>query len=161
MGWGLDDDGMVTDDPKKVQSGGPGALMPLGGTDIMSGYKGYGLALLVDILSGVLSGGHILTDVGFPHEPRESNVGHFFMAIRIDAFRPLIDFKKQMDHLVRMLKNAPKAKGQDRIYIAGEKEFEQAKFNLANGVPVLGPVVEDMKKDGVEVGVPFELKPIG
>jgi L-2-hydroxycarboxylate dehydrogenase (NAD+) len=161
LGWGIDDDGVVTDDPQKVQSGGPGALMPLGGTDIMSGYKGYGLALLVDILCGALSGSKNLTDVGFPHEPREANVGHFFMAIRIDAFRPVIDFKKQMDHLCQMLKQAPKAKDQNRIYIAGEKEFEQAKFNLANGGPVLGPVVEDMKKDGVVVGVPFDLKPIG
>ena len=50
LGWGIDDHGVVTDDPKKVQSGGPGALMPLGGTDVMRGYKGYSLAVLVDIL---------------------------------------------------------------------------------------------------------------
>ena len=95
----MDDDGNVTDDPVKVQSDGPGALLPLGSTDILRSYKDYGLALLVDILNGTLSGSATLTDVGFPHEPRESNVGHFFMAIKIDAFRPIIDFKKQIDHM--------------------------------------------------------------
>ena len=134
-GWAIDDDGVVTDDPLKCQSGGPGALMPLGGTDIMSGYKGYGLALLVDILCGVLSGGKVLTDVGFPHVPQESGVAHFFMAVNIDAFRSLVDFRKQMDATVRMLKNSPMAKGQNRIYIAGEKEYEAARTNLEKGVP--------------------------
>jgi LDH2 family malate/lactate/ureidoglycolate dehydrogenase len=161
LGWGLDDNGVVTDDPKKVQSGGPGALMPLGGSDIMSGYKGYGLAVLVDILCGVLAGGATLTDVGFPHEPREANVSHFFMAVRVDAFRPLADFASQMDHMIQMLKNAPKAKGQERIYIAGEKEYEQAQKNREQGVPLIAPVVEDLKKDGEKAGVPFDVKSIG
>ena len=105
MGWGIDDDGIITDDPKKVQSGGPGALLPLGSTDILRSYKGYGMALMVDILCGALSGSATLTDVGFPHEPRKSDVGHFFMAIKIDAFRPIVDFKKQIDYMVELLKN--------------------------------------------------------
>ena len=159
-GWAIDDDGVVTDDPLKCQSGGPGALMPLGGTDIMSGYKGYGLALLVDILCGVLSGGKVLTDVGFPHVPQESGVAHFFMAVNIDAFRPLVDFRKQMDATVRMLKNSPMAKGQNRIYIAGEKEYEAARTNLEKGVPIIKPVIEDLKKAGMEISVPFEVKPL-
>jgi len=161
-GWGIDDSGEVTDDPKKIQSGGPGALLPLGGTDIMRGYKGYGLALMVDILCGTLSGGANLTEVGFPHDlSKESNVSHFFMAIKIDAFRPLIDFKKQMDKLVKILKNSPKAKGQDKIYIAGEKEFETAKYNEKHGVPILANVIEDIKKYGANISVPFNIKPIG
>lgn len=86
MGWGVDDVGNVTDDPKKIQSGEPGALLPLGFTDVLKSYKGYGLALLVDILSGALAGASTLTDVGFPHEPSESNVGHFFMANKDRCF---------------------------------------------------------------------------
>jgi LDH2 family malate/lactate/ureidoglycolate dehydrogenase len=160
LGWALDDEGVVTDDPKKCVSGGPGALMPLGGTDIMSGYKGYSLALLVDILCGVLSGGKVLTDVGFPHDAKESGVAHFFMAVNVEAFRPLIDFKGQMDETIRMLKNSPLAKGQNRIYIAGEKEYETAKTNLTEGVPIIAPVIEDLKKAGEEAGVPFDLKPV-
>jgi LDH2 family malate/lactate/ureidoglycolate dehydrogenase len=160
LGWAIDDDGAVTDDPTKCRSGGPGALMPLGGTDIMSGYKGYSLALLVDILCGVLSGGKVLTDVGFPHEPKESGVAHFFMAVNIEAFRPLFDFKKQMDETILMLKNSPPAKGQNRIYIAGEKEYEMAKSNQQQGVPIIAPVIEDLKKAGDEIGVPFDVKPV-
>ena len=161
MGWGIDDDGNVTDDPKKVQSGGPGALLPLGSTDILRSYKGYGLALLVDILCGALSGASTLTDVGFPHEPRESDVGHFFMAIKIDAFRPIIDFKKQIDYMVELLKNSPKAAGQDEIFIAGEKEYLAAEENREKGVPLLDKIVEEIRVNGAEIGAPFELEEIG
>jgi L-2-hydroxycarboxylate dehydrogenase (NAD+) len=160
LGWGLDDNGNVTDDPKQVQSGGPGALMPLGGIDIMRGYKGYGLALLVEILCAALSGASHLTQVGFPHEPKESDVSHFFMAINIEAFRPIIDFKKQIDSMIELLKGSPKAEGHDRIYIAGEKEFETAKFNETHGVPIIKKVIENLKKDGQRIGVEFDLKPI-
>ena len=157
LGWAIDSDGKVTDDPKKCQSGYIGALMPLGGTDVMRGYKGYGLALLVDILCGVLSGGSNLTDIGFPHESREADVGHFFMAININAFRPVIDFKKQMDNMIKMLKAAPKAPGHDRIYVAGEKEYEKMHANEKIGIPFITPVIEDLKKDGEKMGVPFDI----
>ncbi len=160
LGWGIDDEGNLTEDPKKVQSGGPGAVTPLGGSDIMRSYKGYGLAIMVDILCGVLSGSAHLTNIGFPHEPRESNIGHFFVAINIDAFRPIIDFKKQMDSLIEELKNAPRAKGKEKIYVAGEKEFESEAYNRKHGVPLLKAVVKDLKKNGEKVGVPFNVKPI-
>ncbi len=160
LGWGVDDNGNVTDDPAKIQSGGPGALMPLGGTDEMRGYKGYNLAVLVDILCGVLSGGNVLTDVGFPHEPKESGVSHFFMAIDIDAFRPKRDFTQHMDYLISILKQSPLANNAEQIYIAGEKEHKQAKENSLHGVPVIAPVVEDLKEAGKKIGVHFELKPI-
>ncbi len=160
IGWGIDNDGNITDDPKKVQSGGPGALMPLGGIDIMRGYKGYGLAIMVEILCAALSGASHLTDVGFPHEPKICDVSHFFMAININAFRPVIDFKKQLDEIITMLKESPKAAGHDRIYVAGEKEFEIAEYNSQNGIPVLKPVVDELVKNGNRLGIPFELKPI-
>jgi LDH2 family malate/lactate/ureidoglycolate dehydrogenase len=160
IGWGIDNDGNITDDPKKVQSGGPGALMPLGGIDIMRGYKGYGLAIMVEILCAALSGASHLTDVGFPHEPKVCDVSHFFMAININAFRPVIDFKKQIDDIVTMLKQSPKAAGHDRIYVAGEKEFEIAEHNRKHGIPVIKPVVDELVKNGKRLGIPFELKQI-
>ncbi len=160
MGWGIDDNGIVTDDPKKVQSGGPGAVLPLGSTDILRSYKGYGLALLVDILCGALSGSATLTDVGFPHEPREADVGHFFMAIKIDAFRPVLDFKKQIDYMVGLLKDSPKAKGQNEIYIAGEKEYLAAEENKVKGVPLLDKIVEELKVNGADIGAPFDIEEI-
>jgi len=160
IGWGIDDDGNVTDDPKKVQSGGPGALMPLGGIDVMRGYKGYGLAFLVEILCSALSGATYFTGVGFPHEPKMCDVSHFFMAINIVAFRPIIDFKKQLDDMIGLLKDSPKAAGKDRIFVAGEKEFENVKYNQEHGVPVLKPVVDQLISNGKRLGIPFELNAI-
>lgn len=156
-GWGIDDDGMVTEDPKKVQSGGPGALMPLGGIDIMRGYKGYGLAFLVEILCSALSGASYFTGVGFPHESKVCDVSHFFMAININAFRPLIDFKKQLDDMIKLLIQSPKIEGKDRIFVAGEKEFEATKYNQEHGVPVLKSVVDELVKNGKRLGIPFGL----
>ena len=160
MGWGLDDNGNVTDDPKKVQSGGPGALLPLGSTDILRSYKGYGLALMVDILCGALSGAATLTDIGFPHEPKKSNVGHLFAAIKVNAFRPIIDFKKQLDYMIDLLKNSPKAAGADKIFIAGEKEYLAVEENRKKGVPLLSKIVEELKINGSDIGAPFECKEI-
>jgi LDH2 family malate/lactate/ureidoglycolate dehydrogenase len=116
--------------------------------------------MMVEILCAVLSGASQLTDVGFPSEPKICDVSHFFMAININAFRPVIDFKKQLDDMIKLLKNSPKVKGQDRIYVAGEKEFEIAQYNEKHGIPVLDSVVEEMKQNGRRLGIPFTLKPV-
>ena len=158
-GWGIDKDGQVTRDPNAVLKGG--ALMPLGGTDIMRGYKGYGLGLLVDIFSGVLSGASTGAAVGHPNENIPADVGHYFAAISVDAFRPVIDFKAHMDRLIGELKDAPKAVGQERIYIHGEKEFELAERYRKEGVPLMVEVVESLKATGNEVGLPFDLQSLG
>lgn len=158
-GWGIDSDGVVTTDPGKVLRGG--ALMPLGGPDILRGYKGYALGMLVDIFSGVLSGASTLSAVGHPNENRPADVGHFFQAFRLDAFQPEEAFRKGMDDFIRELKAAPKATGQDRIYIPGEKEFENHAHNLANGIPLLDAVVDMLRTAGAEVGVAFTLELCG
>lgn len=158
-GWGVDSEGKVTTNPTSVREGG--ALMPLGGIDIMRGYKGYGLAMLVDIFSGVLSGAATGAEVGHPADNSGANVGHFFAAVRIDAFRSPDDFKKDMDHLIHQLKESPKAAGQDRIYIAGEKEFERAASYRKNGIPLLEPVARGLVQAGKEIGIEFDLAPIG
>lgn len=158
-GWGIDKDGKVTTEPKDVLNGG--ALMPLGGIDLMRGYKGYGLALLVDIFSGVLSGAATGADVGAPGKDLPANVGHFFAAIRIDAFRDPQEFKADLDHLIESLKAAPKAAGHERIYIHGEKEFELEERNRQHGVPLLVEVVKGLREAGEQVGVPFDLEVLG
>lgn len=158
-GWGVNQDGLVTTDPTEVLQGG--ALMALGGSDIMRGYKGYGLALMVDIFSGVLSGSSFGKDVGHPHDGRPADVGHFFAAINISAFRSLAEFQRDMDVLLDQLKEAPKATGQDRIYIHGEKEFELSEYYEKNGVPLMSEVVKMLKATGDQVGIPFNIKPIG
>ena len=159
-GWGIDKQGLVTANPSEVLEGG--ALMPLGGIDLMRGYKGYGLGLMVDIFSGVLSGSAFGTDVDI-HDGtlRKARTGHFFAAIDITAFRPLEEFKHDMDDLINMLKDSPKALGQERIYIHGEKEFETTDRNMRQGVPLIAPVVDDLRKAGHESGIEFDLEVLG
>lgn len=157
-GWGIDADGAVTEDPGSVVKGG--ALMPLGGTELMRGYKGYGLALLVDIFCGVLAGSGFGTLVTGGDNPDPARVGHFFAAVRIDAFRPLQDFLTDMDNLLEMMKSSPKAVGEERIYIHGEKEFEKAALAEKEGVPLSGVTVNALKQSGDEIGIPFDLNPL-
>lgn len=105
-----------------------GVLLPLGGAGTETGgHKGYGLGLLVDILCGVLSGGAFgeeLPRAGDAAEP--GKVSHFFGAVRIDGFRDPAAFKDDMDALLREHKDSEKAPGHDRIYVAGEPEWERA-----------------------------------
>jgi L-2-hydroxycarboxylate dehydrogenase (NAD+) len=160
IGWGIDADGNVTNDPSKIKPGGQGALLPLGGMEITAGYKGYGLALMVEVLCSLLSGGAFLTQVGGPGRPTPTGVAHFFLCINIEAFRPLIDFKHSVDAMIELLKASPLATGRDEILVAGEKEFEYTKFNFEHGVPLIKPIVDDLRAEGEKIGVPFNCKPV-
>ena len=155
LGWGVDAEGTLTTDPNAVLKGG--AVMPLGGPAEHAGYKGYGLAVMVDILCGVLSGAGFGLHVGQPKATGQANVGHFFAAIRVDAFRDRDAFTAEMDAMIRELKESPKAKGEERIYIAGEKEYELAETRQQHGIPLHVTTVAMLKKVGDEVGVPFDL----
>lgn len=156
IGWGIDETGQATNDPSKIKPGGHGALLPLGGMEITAGYKGYGLSVLVEILCSALSGGNYLTNVGGPGKPDPTGVSHFFMAINIEAFRPVFDYKQQMDDMITLLKQSPLAVGRDEILVAGEKEFQYAEFNSVHGVPLIKPIVDDLIREGEKVGVPFD-----
>jgi len=159
LGWGIDSSGQVTINPTAIIKGG--ALMPLGGTDLMRGYKGYGLAMLVDIFSGILSGAAFGNNVGRPGQTKGSNVGHFFAAVKIEAFRPLMEFKTDLDALIQQIKESPKAIGQERIFIPGEKEFELTDRYEKEGVPLIEEVVKSLKVAGHDIGVEFDLDPVG
>jgi len=158
-GWGIDAEGSLTREPSEIIDGG--ALLPLGGPAEMRGYKGYGLSLLVDLLSGVLAGAAFGEDVGNPANPNQANVGHFFAAIKIENFKPVDQFKADMDSYLQSLKNTPKLPGQDRIFIHGEKEFELTDKYMEEGVPLMVEVIQSLEKAGEEAGVPFDLEPIG
>lgn len=158
-GWAVDSNGSTTTDPKSVLNGG--ALFPLGGPELLRGYKGYGLALWVDIFSGVLSGAAFGKNVADPNKGTNANVGHFFAAMRLDAFRDPDEFKKDLDELFTQLKTADKADGQNRIYIHGEKEFELTEKYQKEGIPLLEEVVKSLKSAGETVGVPFDLESLG
>jgi len=133
----------------------------LGGAgEEFSGYKGYGMGLLVEILSAVLPGAAFLTSV-YPKDangkPLPANLGHFFGAWRLDAFRPPEEFKADMDVLIRQLKGADKAEGATRIYVHGEKEFEEAKRRTADGIPLGAKVEASLKQIASELGLEYNL----
>jgi len=158
--WATDENGVPTDDPARVlrnlleRKGG--GLLPLGGADeLTGGHKGYGLALLVDIFSGVFSSGAWGTDV-YGKKGQPANVCHFLGAISPDAFIGLEGISENMDNIIRMLKNAPKAEGKGRIYIHGEKEFEKEEERNEE-VPLYYKVYDTIKDICNELGVEFKL----
>ena len=108
---------------------------------------------MVDVLCGILSGS--ATGLGVDVDKAKPNVGHFFMAIDPAAFRPLEDFKRDMDSLSQELKNSPKAHGQNRIYVHGEKSYARMEKHRREGIPLGTAVVDSMKQVGTELGVPF------
>ena len=164
-GLATDDQGQSCNDPVRVLANirgkVGGGLLPLGGEgEEHGGHKGYGLDLLIDILTGVLSGSGYL-NLLYPKTPEgkalPSRVSHLFGALRVDCFRPLADFKKDMDDLVRRLRNSAKAEGHDRIYVHGEKEFEKEEKYRQEGIPLYYSVYDDLKTIAQESGVPFHL----
>jgi L-2-hydroxycarboxylate dehydrogenase (NAD+) len=165
IGWATDERGLDTTNANRVlqnfKSRAGGGLLPLGGAgELLSGHKGYGLALLVDILCGVLPGA-AYANLVYPKDPSgkplPANIGHFFGAWRIDGFRPVDEFRATMDDIIHRLKDLPKAEGQSRIYIHGEKEYEEAERRRADGIPLLRKVYDDLQAISGEVGVVFDM----
>jgi L-2-hydroxycarboxylate dehydrogenase (NAD+) len=166
LGWATDEHGRATSDAHQVlenfKKRAGGGLLPLGGEgELLSGHKGYGLALLVDILCAVLSGA-AYADLVYPKtpdgQPLPANLGHFFGAWRVDAFRPIEEFTATMDDLQRRLKNAPKVQDQERIYIHGEKEYENTERYLREGIPLNPKVAADMRTIANELRVEYDLE---
>jgi LDH2 family malate/lactate/ureidoglycolate dehydrogenase len=166
LGWATDETGTPTTDAPRVlenfkQRAG-GGLLPLGGAgELLSGHKGYGLSLWVDVFCAVLSGA-AYADTVYPKtpdgNPLPSKIGHFFGAWRVDAFRPLDEFKASMDDLQQRLKNTPKAEGETRVYIHGEKEYEEAERRTREGIPLNPKVAADLRAIGEELGVTYDLE---
>jgi L-2-hydroxycarboxylate dehydrogenase (NAD+) len=165
LGWATDEHGVPTTDAGRVLDNfvrrAGGGLLPLGGAgEEMSGYKGYGLGLMVEILSAVLPGAAYLTHV-YPKDEKgkaaPANLGHFFGAWRVDAFRETAEFKNDMDQFIRELKGGARAEGATRIYVHGEKEFEEAGRRAEQGIP-LGPKVEaSLKQISADLGIAYNL----
>jgi LDH2 family malate/lactate/ureidoglycolate dehydrogenase len=152
-GWATDETGRGTDDAGRVLKNllerKGGGLLPLGGEgELTSGYKGYGLAVAVDIFSAVLSGAafgpHV--DQSYGEHKQPANVGHFFGALDIKGFIDPIVFKKTMDLYILQLRDLPKAGGANRIYIHGEKEYEFTEQYLKTGVPLHSKTIEMLRE---------------
>ncbi|MBI4233010.1 MAG: Ldh family oxidoreductase [Chloroflexi bacterium] len=150
LGWAADAQGTPTTDAVAAREAR--RLLPLGGTREQGSHKGYGLALVVDILSGILSGVG-----GGPMVQSGSPVGHFFGALRVDAFRPVGEFKAMMDAYLREMKSTPPAPGQERVYYAGLMEYEMEQHRRRHGIPLHPQVVAYLRGLCGELGVPAAL----
>jgi LDH2 family malate/lactate/ureidoglycolate dehydrogenase len=148
--WAVNAEGEPTTDARVANE--EGALLPLGG------HKGFGLAMMIEVLVATLAGGPFGPHIGelYNNPTRAQGVGHFFTAMRIDRFRPVAEFKANMDAMIREVKAAPLAKGFDKIMVAGEPEAATEKERKVKGVPLSDAVVKDLTKLGNSVGVPFE-----
>ena len=150
LGWIQDSEGHPSTDPHELKKGG--ALLPLGGDRDHGSHKGYALGAIVDIFSAVLSGANygpwvppFPAYVPMPTGMPGKGIGHFFGAMRVDAFRPAGEFKNHMDNWIRRFRSAKPVPGEDQVLIPGDPErFEEAE-RRTTGIPLLPAVVDDLK----------------
>ena len=158
----ISENGEALTDSEEILSAlvnGTAALAPLGGIgEELAGYKGYGYATVVEILSAALSGGQFmksLSGVGSDGKPAMYHLGHFFFVVDPEAFMGRDEFKKIAGDICRALRASKKAPGEDRIYTAGEKEYEVWKFRKDKGVPVGEGVQKDIISIRDQLGLPY------
>jgi L-2-hydroxycarboxylate dehydrogenase (NAD+) len=161
-GWVQDANGDPCNDAFAIKNGG--ALLPLGGDREHGSHKGYGLGAIVDILSGVLSGANFgpwvppFATAGFMQagETVGNGTGHFLGAMRVDAFRPAVDFTNDMDKWIRRFRSAKAVEGK-QVLIPGDPERELESIRREEGIPLLQPVVEDLKSLSTRFNLDFKL----
>lgn len=161
-GWVQDANGDPCNDAFAIKNGG--ALLPLGGDREHGSHKGYGLGAIVDILSGVLSGANFgpwvppFATAGFMQagETVGNGTGHFLGAMRVDAFRPAVDFTNDMDKWIRRFRSAKAVEGK-QVLIPGDPERELEAIRRAEGIPLLQPVVEDLQSLASRFQLDFKL----
>ena len=160
-GWAIDRNGRDTDDPNAMIDGG--ALLPLGSDRERGGHKGYGLALAVDVLSAVLSGanwGPFTPPFALRQEVPERSVGkgigHFFGALRIDAFVDPDEFKRQIDDLVRTFRKTKPAPGTNGPLLPGDPEREAEAIRSKEGIPLVLPVVRELEDIARRTGIALD-----
>lgn len=154
-GWVIDPEGKPITDPKET---GPrkGAMTPLGIDPLHGAYKGFGLAVAVDILCSILSG--YIPSPQLYDEPKSTGRGnHFFGAINVDGFIPAQEFKERMDALIRYYHALPRMPGVERITLAGEPEYELERERRKKGIPLDPVVVKSLKDLAKELNIEYDL----
>ena len=151
-GWAIGNNGKPLTDPQTILDMlmvKKAALLPIGGISEDSGsHKGYGLSTIVEILSSSLQSGAFLFALsGFDSQGKETRfkVGHFFLALNIEKFLPIEQFKKNIGDLLRELRSVNKYPGKDRIFTAGEKEYDIEKTIMEKGIPINSNLLSDLK----------------
>lgn len=157
----IDKDGVRTTRPADVVEGG--ALLPLGGERTFGGHKGYCLAAMIDILCGALGGANWGPFIPpFPHylkQPSRSvgkGLGHLFGAMNIEGFIDPAEFKSQVDDWVRTFRSAKPAPGTEGPLIPGDPERQAAATRTHTGIPLLKPVIDDLRHLSSRTGIPFD-----
>ena len=145
--WLVDDEGVPTTNAWYYQNGG--GLQPMGA------HKGYGLSMLVDILSGILSGGATTQNVPSWcfNLPSKNSASHTFFAINVEAMLPKEVFENRVDEYIDYVKSAPKAKGNDKILMPGEIEWGRKQKADENGIEMPDDVVESLEKLAESTGL--------
>jgi len=145
LGWAINAAGEPTTDPQEAIDG---IILP------MAEHKGYAIAVMVDLLSGVLTGSGFLSAVHSPYKTAEkSNCGHLIVALDIEAFQPLAQFNTRMEQFIDEIKAVPLAKGFDEIYYPGEMEAKNAVRNRTEGIQFPDDTLADLKRIAAETGL--------
>jgi LDH2 family malate/lactate/ureidoglycolate dehydrogenase len=150
-GWALDRHGVPTTDP--------GEALFHGFLQWAGGYKGFGLATVVEVLGGVLSGGLFGSDVpamkAFGADPLVTS--GFYLALDPERFMPIAEFRARMDRLVAQIKSSERARGVAEIFVAGEIEARTKRERQFSGIPLSGVVHRELEGLGARHGVPLDL----
>lgn len=142
--WALDAEGRRTDDPGKALEG---VMLPMGGP------KGSGLAVMMDVFSGVLSGSAFAGHVTNPYDPsRPADVGHFLVAMKSDLFLDKEEFRTRMEYLYQRVVGSEKMEGVDKIYFPGEIEQLTQKERERGGIPYVEAEIEALNAEARRVG---------
>ncbi|MFZ9300599.1 MAG: Ldh family oxidoreductase [Chitinophagaceae bacterium] len=160
LGWIQTENGSPTTDAHALKTGG--ALLPLGSDKEHGSHKGYALGAIVDIFSAVLSGANygpwappFPAYVPMPENQPGKGLGHFFGAMRIDAFRPADEFKANMDQWLKRFRDAEPIEGTQKVLVPGDPEREMEKIRRAKGIPLLETVIQDLQKIAEKFSIVF------
>jgi L-2-hydroxycarboxylate dehydrogenase (NAD+) len=157
-GWVQDKEGHPSTDANILKK--QGALLPLGSDREHGSHKGYALGSIVDIFSAVLSGASygpwappFPAYVAMPENMPGKGLGHFFGAMRIDAFRPAAEFKEHMDNWIGRFRSATPAEGHEKVLIPGDPEREMEAVRMQQGIPLVESVREELEAVGAKFGI--------
>jgi LDH2 family malate/lactate/ureidoglycolate dehydrogenase len=162
-GWAINSDGVVSTKPEDMIEGG--ALLPLGSDREHGGHKGYCLAVMVDMLSCVLSGANwgpfappftLRQEIEIPTRSVGKGIGHFFGAMRIDGFIEPEAFKRQVDEYIRVFRATKPAPGTSGPIIPGDPERQSERIRREKGVPLIPAVIEELHDISAKTGIPFD-----
>ncbi len=158
-GWVQDANGQSTNDPNILKQGG--ALLPLGGDREHGSHKGYALGAIVDLFSALLSGANYApwvppfpAYVPMPAQQPGKGIGHFLGAMRVDAFRPVQEYKQHMDQWIRGFRSAAPVDPNQPVIVPGDPERLAEAERIEGGIPLMDTVLSDLNELSGRLGIP-------